>query len=70
VRRSLTGGIEDVDADHSRAFAGEAFGVGRALASCTAGDDGDAPIEAPGDSRRRAHRNALPPVAVSVSPVT
>jgi hypothetical protein len=61
----LTGGIEDIEADHGRAFAGEAFDVRRALAACTPGDDGHAPVEATGD-----HRKALPPVAVSVSPVT
>src|SRR6187397_2200063 len=43
--------------------------VRRALTARAAGDDGDPAGEPPGDGTGGAHRNALPPVAVIVSPV-
>ena len=64
--RLLPGVVEHVDGDHPRALAGEPLGMGGALAARPARDE----RHPPGKPAVGGHRNALPPVAVSVSPVT
>jgi hypothetical protein len=58
----------DVAADHDRALARQALEVRGALAARAAGDDRHASGQAA--AAHGAHRNALPPVATTVSPVT